>query len=128
MGRPQALIIDDNLGNLRVLVELLQLEDIRFIEVYDPRTLEAQLQDMPPIDIIFLDLEMPSLNGYQILRLFKSHPRYSDVPIVACTVHIGEIHTAREQGFHSFIGKPINVDTFPEQLRRILSGEQVWSS
>ena len=42
------------------------------------------------------------------------------------TVHVSEIGVARDLGFHSFLGKPLDVDKFPEQLKRILNDEPVW--
>lgn len=49
-----------------------------------------------------------------------------DVPIVAYSVHVSEIEIARRAGFDGFLGKPLDADRFSDQLRRILSGEQVW--
>ncbi len=48
------------------------------------------------------------------------------IPIVAYTVHISEINMARQVGFHSFLGKPLDMDSFPHHLSQILSGEGVW--
>jgi hypothetical protein len=43
------------------------------------------------------------------------------------SVHASEINRARDMGFHSCLGKPLNADDFPEQLARILRGERVWA-
>jgi len=45
---------------------------------------------------------------------------------VACTVHLNEINRVRELGFTGFISKPLDQKRFPEQVKRILHGEQVW--
>ncbi len=77
------------------------------------------------IDLIFLDLEMPGISGYQMHDIL-SEKYGSDIPIVAYTVHSNEINAAREKGFHSFLGKPLNIQRFGSQIARILAGEHVW--
>ncbi len=128
MGQVNALIIDDNAKNVAVLARLLAVEGISSDKVLNPSQLEAVLERMDQVDIIFLDLELPGTNGYQILAWLKSDPRFQAVPVVAYTVHVDEISVAQQRGFDSFLGKPIRYDRFPSQLRRILRGEQVWET
>jgi DNA-binding NarL/FixJ family response regulator len=49
-----------------------------------------------------------------------------NAPIIAYTVHLNEIANTRQLGFDGFLGKPLDVTRFPEQLARILRGEQLW--
>ena len=126
MNAIHALIIDDNIRNIHVLANLLDDENITNIHITNPRQLDAILQDSAEINIIFLDLEMPGMDGYEVHQLLRSNPRFDGVPIVACTVHISEIHAASQFGFDSFLGKPLNPDNFPQQISRILQGEGVW--
>ena len=50
------------------------------------------------------------------------------MPIVAVTAEasVEQMNKAREAGFDGFLGKPLDPDRFPDQIRRILNGEQVW--
>jgi two-component system cell cycle response regulator DivK len=122
-----ALIIDDDKNSLYVLSQILSMEGITSTIVSDPSTLDQILKDATPIRIVFLDLEMPEKNGYQVFEKLKADPRFANVPIVACSVHIGQMSTTRSRGFDGFIGKPINADRFSEELRLILSGQSVWT-
>jgi CheY-like chemotaxis protein len=122
-----ALIIDDDASNISVLDQLLALEGVSCTHIQDPRVLQNGLGNLPDADIIFLDLEMPKVNGYEAFALLRADPRYAEVPVVACTVHFNEIQTCRDLGFHSYIPKPLDIDHFPEYLKRIVSGEQVWA-
>jgi CheY-like chemotaxis protein len=122
-----ALIIDDNPHNLGILAELLSMEGINSTQVQHPKHLSAVLQDVSALNVIFLDLEMPDANGYQVLENLKSDSRFRDVPVAAYTVHVSEVNVARKKGFHSFLGKPLDADRFPDQLARILRGERVWA-
>lgn len=120
-----ALIIDDDAYSVHIMERLLDQENISYTAVTDPTNLEGILQTQPKVDIIFLDLEMPKLDGYEVLEILKKHVG-SDVPVVACTVHTAEINTTRRLGFSSFVAKPLNTDRFFDQLHRILNGEPVW--
>ena len=128
MTQLHAVIVDDNRSNVRVLAELLTLEDVEFTEVLNATQLPEILDRLDRVDVIFLDLEMPDIDGYTILEYLKDEDRFQAVPIVAYTVHVGEISHARQLGFHSFLGKPLDVDRFPHQLTRILNGERVWAA
>lgn len=123
-----ALLIDDNANNLGVLAGLLSQEGVTFTKVQDPTTLEEALATLNQLDVVFLDLEMPDVDGYAILEMFKSNPDFQGIPIVAYTVHVSEMNNARLSGFDSFIGKPLNSERFPGQLARILRGESVWTT
>jgi CheY-like chemotaxis protein len=128
MANPHALIIDDDMNNLGILVEMLALEGVESTSIQDPTQVEAILEEISALDLVFLDLEMPGLNGYDILEILKAKDQVRDVPIVAYTVHVSEINAARQLGFHSFLGKPLNADTFSEQLTRLLNNQPVWEA
>ena len=121
-----ALIIDDDKNSLNVLSQMLQFEGIESSTVSDPLRVGDALSRLPAVDLVFLDLEMPVSNGFRVFDQLRADPRFEHVPIVACTVHSSEMSHTRSLGFDSFIGKPIDADRFPEQLRQILSGSQVW--
>ncbi len=122
-----ALIIDDDAYSVYVMERLLDQEDISYTAVTDPMRLEETLETLDAVDIVFLDLEMPKLDGYEVLALLKEHIE-AKVPIVACTVHTAEINNTRRQGFSSFVAKPLDLDRFSDQLHRILSGIPVWEA
>lgn len=121
---PHALIIDDNLQNVKVLAQLLAKQGVKCTEILSP----TQIVDNPvqdePIDVIFLDLEMPTIDGYQLKEMLRAY--LGDVPIIAYTVHVSEMNVARDMGFDGFLGKPLDTSKFPNQLARILRGEAVW--
>lgn len=121
---PAALVIDDNLQNLRVLVQLLARQGVQSTEFSDPRKLVGAEDSVGPVDVVFLDLEMPGLNGYQVKELLRPH--LGDVPIIAYTVHANEINTVREAGFDGMISKPLDKNRFPDQFARIMRREAVW--
>ncbi len=127
MANLHALIIDDDAYSLHVMERLLDQENISYTAVADPTCVEDLLKTLDTVDIVFLDLEMPKLDGYEVLAMLKKHLD-AKVPIVACTVHTAEINNTRRQGFFSFVAKPLDLDRFSDQLNRILNGIPVWEA
>jgi CheY-like chemotaxis protein len=122
-----ALIIDDDAYSVYIMERLLDLQDITYTSVKDPTRLESVIEGLEAVDIIFLDLEMPKLDGYEVLEILRGHFGES-VKIVACTVHTSQLNMTRKLGFSSFVAKPLDSDRFPQHLRRILAGEPVWEA
>jgi CheY-like chemotaxis protein len=119
------LIIDDDEFNLEVLGRLLKAEGANHIALQDATKIEDALAELPRVDIVFLDLEMPKMDGYQAFALLRE--KLGDhVPIIACTVHLNEIDEARNLGFAGFLGKPIDQKRFGHQYQAILNGQGVW--
>jgi CheY-like chemotaxis protein len=82
---------------------------------------------MHRIDLALVDLEMPYMNGYEVLQHLRDDLGLS-IPIVACTVYANEMAAAKSSGFDGFIGKPIKFRDFPGQFERIMNGEGVWEA
>src|SRR5206468_1437211 len=103
MPKAHALVIDDNVNSVHVLAGLLAMEDVSSIPVTDSSRLDTDLDNASKIDVVFLDLEMPKVTGYEVLQKLRSDPRFEHVPMVAYTVHISEVDVAVQRGFHSFL-------------------------
>lgn len=122
-----ALIIDDDDASIDVLQSLFSKIGVATTTIDGlSHNITAELETATPVDIVFVDLEMPIMNGYEVLEELLGSPEFEAVPIVAHSIHISHLNEAYDAGFHSFIGKPLNRHTFEEKLQRILSGEQVW--
>jgi CheY-like chemotaxis protein len=121
-----ALIIEDDQTSINVLLKLFEQLSITALVIPDSYNINSYLQNLPPVDVVFLDLEMPRVNGYSVLELLQDSAHFDNVPMVAYTTHTSHLNEARSAGFHSFLGKPLDSRQFPELLGRILAGEQVW--
>lgn len=121
----QALIIEDNPGDTKVLQTLLSRVGMEFVAL-DGSDLLVTLQQVPVPDIIFLDLDLPEMNGFQVLEKLQAIPEFGGVPVVAYTSHTSEMAYARRAGFHSFLGKPLKSADFGDQVMQIINGEAVW--
>lgn len=121
-----ALIIEDDMNSILVLEQLLRQVSVPTNVIQDSKIVVQQLNEVPVPDIIFLDLEMPSSNGYTVLEYIQKNHRFKGVPVVAYTTHISHLNDVKNAGFHSFLGKPIDGRQFPTYLGKILNGEHVW--
>jgi CheY-like chemotaxis protein len=66
MNQPHALVIDDNPKNVNVLARLLSEQEVTSTQITNPKLLDAALADVDTLDVIFVDLEMPGLNGFDV--------------------------------------------------------------
>jgi CheY-like chemotaxis protein len=122
--QPDVLIIDDDKTSGIVLAKLVENEHLTPLVLNHPKALMEALPTLTNLKVIFLDLEMPHLDGYEVLALLREH--FGDaLPIVAYTVHTTEYSNAMQKGFHAFMGKPVNGAAFPKNLQRILRGERI---
>ncbi len=83
---------------------------------------------LPKLDLILMDIRLPYEDGYQALRKIRTHVRLQETRVVAVTAEASEneMKKAADAGFDGFLGKPLDPDRFPDQIRRILAGKDVW--
>jgi CheY-like chemotaxis protein len=80
-------------------------------------------------DVIFLDIHVTPLNGFEMLSLLRQQELFKDTPIIALTASVmsEEVIQLRVAGFDGCLAKPIDMDNFPAALACILNGEEVWN-
>ena len=123
------LIVEDNLNNFVLMTRLLAYLGIKKCEwkASGWQVLEFA-ESLGKVDLILMDIALPESDGYEALASLRLHPRFQTVPIVAVTADVSvENYTkAQQAGFDGFVGKPLDPDRFPVQIRRVLQGEEVW--
>jgi two-component system cell cycle response regulator DivK len=124
------LIVEDNVRNYALLARLLSFMGIGQAEWKRSgwQVLEFARDTMPQVDLILLDIHLPEEDGYEVLVRLRQEDHFQDTRIVAVTADVtnANLNRAKSAGFDGFLAKPINVDLFPDQIRRILAGESVW--
>lgn len=79
-------------------------------------------------DIIFLDIHIEPIDGFAMLKQLRQSETYQSTKVIALTASVmnEEVKLLKDAGFDGVIAKPLDYDTFPNVLHRILKGEQVW--
>ena len=123
------LVVEDNVQNFVLITRLLAFLGVKKCEwkASGWQVLEFA-ETLPHIDLILMDIFLPEEDGYQVHKRLRAHNRFKDTLIIAVTadVSVDNMERARKVGFDGFIGKPIDPDRFPNQIRSILQGEAVW--
>lgn len=124
------LVVEDNLQNFVLVARLLAFLGVKQCQWKASGWQVLEFADsMPRIDLVLLDIHIPDEDGYAVLAKLRTDPRLARTKIVAVTADSGaeSVERARKAGFDGFIGKPLDPDAFPDQVRRILAGESVWA-
>jgi CheY-like chemotaxis protein len=122
------LIVENDDTSIDVLVHLLAQLGVGYTVVFDSCTVLEKLRGVSFLSAIFVDLEMPQCDGYELLEQLQAIPGLDSIPFVAYTSHLSEMANCRDAGFHSFLGKPLHGKRFREQLQRIFANQPVWEA
>ena len=106
---PLVVCIDDSPTVCTQMKQIITTEGCRFFEIQDPVTAIPKLLKIKP-DLIFLDLIMPVVNGYELCAQIRRISKAKDIPIVILTGQDGLIDRVRTKivGASDFISKPVN--------------------
>ena len=122
------LVVEDNVSNFVLLARMLGFLGFHCEWKTSGYEVLEFADTLPRLDLILMDIRLPYEDGYSALKKIRQSPRLMDVPVVAVTAEasLEQMTKAKDSGFNGFLGKPLNPDRFPNQMQRILAGEQVW--
>ena len=114
-----ALVIDDNKQTTDALIQMLKIWDIIARPALGPGAAMKILGEITP-NIVFLDINMPGVDGFEVLSYLRREPRLSGVPVIVVTSD-DQPETAQHaiaEGANAVILKPVMVDILEEALRK----------
>lgn len=122
------LVVEDNVSNFVLIARMLGFMGIHCEWKTSGYEVVEYIESLPRLDLILMDIRLPYEDGYGALKKIRAEEKLKTVPIIAVTAEASQeqMNKARSSGFNGFLGKPLDPDRFPEQIRRILSGESVW--
>lgn len=119
------LVIEDNEQNLYLTRYLLQAHGYSCLEARDGPAGIALAKSAQPKTIL-LDIQLPEMSGYEVAMELRKHSALRNVPIIAVTSHamVGDRERALAAGCDGYIEKPINPETFIEEIKEFLKNFQ----
>jgi len=112
------LVAEDNPTNMKLITAALKKQDYSLLQATDgAEALEAAISGTP--DLIIMDLQLPKISGWEVIRKLRQMPGFSNVPIIAVTAYAmkGDKEKAIEAGCNAYLPKPININ----QLRSVVA-------
>ncbi len=125
------LLVEDDLGHARLIEKNLQRANIANAimkldngqQAVDFLFSEGEYSGAKPPTplLVLLDLNLPVLNGHQVLKRMKEDPRTRRIPVIILTTteDSREVHKCYELGCNVFITKPVDYDQFVDAVRKI---------
>ncbi|MBC6937060.1 MAG: response regulator [Chloroflexi bacterium] len=128
--QPVILYVEDEARSRKVMQLIAAGMGISQLILFeDSSDFAARVQALDPQpDVIFLDIHVAPHNGFEMLAMLRQMPRFDTTPVVAVTASVmnEEIQQLGRAGFNGCLAKPIDMDSFPDTVARILTGEAVW--
>lgn len=129
----EILMVEDNPGDVRLTVEALKEAKVRNnlctvgdgVEALAFLRREGRHAEAPRPDLILLDLNLPKMNGREVLAEIKEDPNLRRIPVVILTVSQAEQDIVKSYNLHAncYITKPVDLDQFLEVVKSI---ENFW--
>lgn len=122
--KPLVACIDDSEMVSFTMEQILSISGYRFLAINDPLRAIATLLEHKP-DLIFLDVVMPKISGYELCSTLRKHPAFTDVPIVFLTSNDGMLDRLRAKmvGCSDFTSKTIDSDRLLSVISKHLHQE-----
>jgi len=121
----RVLIIEDNKANLDLVEYLLKASGYTTLSARDGEEGVRTARKERP-DLIICDLQMPIMNGYEVVRQLKKDPLLRSIPVIAVTALSmpGDRSNVLTAGFDGYLSKPIDPETFVRTVEGFLPPEQ----
>ena len=114
----KALLVDDSTGNTKLTKKILEKKKLTVEVISSGEECVRKIKSEEKIDIIFMDIMMPEMDGVETLKVLKDLEGYTLPPIIALTANAlsGMKETYLSEGFDEYIAKPVE----PKEIDRIL--------
>jgi CheY-like chemotaxis protein len=118
----KVLIAEDNAVNRELLRELLEARGYAVVEACDGQEALHMIELTQP-DLLLLDISMPVLDGFAVVRKIRENPRLASLPVVAVTAIAmqGDRQRILNSNFDGYLSKPVDSRSLAGELERLLS-------
>lgn len=117
------IVVDDDKHTARYMADMLRMLGHTVITLYTPRSAMRQLNEVVP-DVIFVDINLPGIDGLEVCRYLRRDPTTAHVPIIVVSAN-GEAayqEAASAAGSDVYIVKPVMLEDLEAALTRVAGG------
>src|ERR1700730_6080884 len=116
------VIAEDNAITRELLRELLEARGYSVVEACNGQEALHMVEQIHP-DLLLLDIAMPVLDGFGVVRKIRENPRLATLPVLAVTAYAmqGDQERVVNSGFDGYLSKPISAVALAEEMDRLLS-------
>ena len=110
MAGEQILVVEDNEKNMKLFRDVLQAAGYRTLEATTGgRAVELANEHRP--DLVLMDVQLPDLNGLEVLGRLRANARTASIPVLAVTAQAmqGDRERFLAAGFDAYVSKPVNI-------------------
>ncbi len=110
--------IEDNPANTDLMKAMMEkFEKVNLVTFSNPVEGLKKIKDMD-LDLILLDVNLPEMSGYEVLKALQTDEKYNNIPIVAITANAmtSDIEKGKKAGFNDYVTKPLTLN----KVRKIL--------
>jgi len=117
------LVVDDAISLRQTISLTLQKYGYQVVQAQNGVEALEKLQQHPQVDLVISDLEMPRMNGFELLSNLRQSPNLADVPVVVLTSRSAEKHRqlAEALGANAYLTKPYLEHEFLSQVERLVT-------
>jgi CheY-like chemotaxis protein len=115
------LIAEDRDASRELLDVVLTAAGYNVIQASDGEEALARAAETMA-DLVLLDIHMPRLDGFGVIRQLRANPAYADVPVIALTASAmaSDRDSVLAAGFSEYISKPVNMSLLRREIARLL--------
>jgi two-component system cell cycle response regulator DivK len=115
------LVVEDQEDDRQIIRDVLAGTDYEITQAEDGEQALAAVAKEPP-DLILMEIQLPSMDGYEAMRRIRTNPSLISIPIIAVTCYApsGEEQKARAAGCNDFVPKPYSPHILLAKIRRYL--------
>lgn len=116
-----AALIEKNLRRAGIMNKLVHIDNGRKAVEYFMRTGEHAGTEMPQAMLVLLDLNLPEVEGFEILKKLKENPATKLIPVIILTTtdNPREVERGYELGCNVYVTKPVEYESFAESIRKL---------
>jgi len=121
--KKKILIVEDNKDSLEILGLFLTKIGHQVIKACNSKEAIAFAEAEGP-DLIFMDMELPDVDGVKTTAILKQNPKTSHIPVVALTAWIAELwrEKASKAGISTYLLKPVSPQTLKQTIEEYTNG------